>query len=111
MTLPTLDARSRVKSRLDDLGMTSLALAKLANMPASRITLGLRGLGDWSEQDSRVLLDLTLALSEIRDSFLPLLLDMGQPEALSRLLNHMKENEITPGDVRLLVSQIFRKKE
>ena len=107
MTLATLDPRSRVKNRLADLGMTAIALARLVNMPASRINLGLRGLGDWSERDSRTLLGLTLRLQEVRDAFRPLLLDVSQPESLRLLLDHMKRNNIGPDDIRQLVATIF----
>jgi len=107
MTLAALDARSRVKNRLADLGMTAIALARLVNMPASRINLGLRELGDWSERDARVLLDCTLRLQEIRDSFLPCPLDMSQPEALRILLDRMDEKGKTAADIRQIVAQVL----
>ena len=110
MTLATLDPRNRVRTRLADLGMSAIALAKLTNIPASRINLGLRELADWSPADSHALLDTTLKLQEIRDAFSPLALDMSRPEILRNLLDVMERHNVTPERIRELVATIFEVK-
>jgi hypothetical protein len=110
MTFATLDSRNRVRGRLQDLGMSAIALAKLSGIPASRINLGLRNLADWSPADQNCLLDLTIRLQEIRDAFAPLPLSMGDPEQLRNLLDHVDRNNITPADIRELVQTIFKGK-
>jgi hypothetical protein len=110
MSFAALSAESRIKSRLQDLNMSAVALAKLAGIPASRLNLGLNNLREFSISDAERLLGLTKTLQECRDAFAPLPLSTKDPEQLRNLLDHMEHNNITPADIRQIVQRIFNGK-
>ena len=110
MSFAGLSAESRIKSRLRDLEMSAIVLAKLAGIPASRLNLGLNNLKEFSTPDAEKLLDLTKRLQEIRDAFAPLPLAMNESEVLRGLLHQMDRNGVTAADIKQIVAQIFREK-
>ena len=110
MSFAALSPETRIKNRLQDLGMSAVALAKLAGIPPSRLNLGLNNLKEFSIPDAEKLLLLTQTLQECVDAFQPLGLDMTNPEQLRGLLDQMQRNSITPAHIRQIVARVFGEK-
>jgi hypothetical protein len=89
------------------LGCSAIFLSSLAGIPASRLNFALRGLKPLENPDATKLLDLVQRLIAIRDAFAPLPLQLTRVDEVRGLLHVMDKKQMTPDDVRKIVTNIF----
>jgi hypothetical protein len=99
-----------VRDRMSQLGISAVALARVAGVPPSRLNLVLTNVKDFSPEDAALFRKLTSTLVEIQDAFAPLGLNFNDPKMVQTLLTKMKESEVTSADIAALVRKLFEPK-
>jgi hypothetical protein len=109
IALPKFSAEERLRNRQTQLGVSAAFIAALGNIQPTTLSNAYRGLKTLENEKATELLNLTAYLIEIMDALRPFSFPLNNAEETRTLINHLRDNAVTPEKIRTTISNLLGK--